>query len=177
MDLNNPLNFFLNDVQYLPPHRYQAAVQCTDTLPFGAAVKQPRNQAIGHQFKSHGCGRWKEYRHPENGGTQHWRNQTNDSAVLPAADQPAEEHGKCIGRSMLPIRGICPVRNGSTSPSARNIAAKTIFLIFRFIVTSPISFYLFHFWKNQPWPQKSSSLFIHESLIRGQTVPHSPSAL
>ena len=41
--------------------------------------------------------------------------------------------GMCIGRSMLPICGICPVRNGSTSPMARNMAVRVRLLRLFFI--------------------------------------------
>src|SRR5699024_3902643 len=39
--------------------------------------------------------------------------------------------GMCMGSSMLPIWGICPVKKGSTSPRAKNRAARVKF--FRFL--------------------------------------------
>ena len=37
---------------------------------------------------------------------------------------PHRNTGMCMGSSMLPICGICPVKKGSTSPSARKRAAR-----------------------------------------------------
>ena len=44
---------------------------------------------------------------------------------------PHRNTGMCMGSSMLPIWGICPVKKGSTSPRARNRAARVKF--FRFL--------------------------------------------
>ena len=40
---------------------------------------------------------------------------------------PHRNTGMCIGNNLLPICGICPVKKGSISPNARNIAATVIF--------------------------------------------------
>jgi hypothetical protein len=39
----------------------------------------------------------------------------------------------CIGQSMEPISGICPVRKGRTSARARNRAASTRFFVVVFM--------------------------------------------
>ena len=36
----------------------------------------------------------------------------------------------CMGSSMLPICGICAVKNGKIIPSAKNSAANTILYVF-----------------------------------------------
>jgi hypothetical protein len=43
--------------------------------------------------------------------------------------KPAMRTGKCMGKSICPILGICPVRKGKTRPKARNNPPKTIFFV------------------------------------------------
>ena len=45
----------------------------------------------------------------------------------PPTIMPHSSTGMCIGKSMEPISGICPVKNGSTRPRARNMALSTSF--------------------------------------------------
>ena len=51
--------------------------------------------------------------------------------------------GRCMGSSILPICWICPVKNGSTSPRAKNMADSSIFFKERFIPASPSCFSVF----------------------------------
>lgn len=53
--------------------------------------------------------------------------------------QTMQQTGKCIGQSMFPICGICPVRKGSARARARKSDAYTSLLILRIIGTR--SFY------------------------------------
>lgn len=39
--------------------------------------------------------------------------------------KPHSSTGMCMGQSMAPNLGICPVKNGSSMPSAKNSAAQT----------------------------------------------------
>ena len=41
--------------------------------------------------------------------------------------KPHSSTGRCIGSSMLPIWGICPVKKGRTRPIAINMAESTRF--------------------------------------------------
>jgi hypothetical protein len=49
---------------------------------------------------------------------------------------PIKSTGICIGKSILPICGICPVRNGSTIANASPKAVITSFLVDIFIASS-----------------------------------------
>ena len=40
---------------------------------------------------------------------------------------PQKKTGRCMGKSIFPTSGICPVKNGSTMPMAINIAESTRF--------------------------------------------------
>ena len=46
----------------------------------------------------------------------------------------------CMGSSMLPIWGICPVKKGRTSPRARNMADRV--MVFSCLFTMMFSLYL-----------------------------------
>ena len=48
--------------------------------------------------------------------------------------KPQRSTGICMGESIEPICGICPVKNGSTSASARNAAANTTVLTLLFFI-------------------------------------------
>ena len=55
---------------------------------------------------------------------------------------PHSRTGRCMGSSMLPTWGICPVKKGRTIPRARNMADSTRFrtyclTVFFFIVKTP----------------------------------------
>ena len=54
---------------------------------------------------------------------------------------PHSSTGMCIGNSIFPIWGICPVKKGSTSPMARNMADRvsltTVLFCFAFIFFVP----------------------------------------
>ena len=73
-----------------------------------------------------------------------WGNQADDklgiidvrATIKPTANpyfqpqmKPHNKTGMCIGRSILPICGICPVANGRIIPRAIISPANTIFLI------------------------------------------------
>lgn len=59
------------------------------------------------------------------------RGATNPTSSPQGAPQknPHKSTGMCIGQSILPICGICPVKNGITNAKAKNMADKVIFLI------------------------------------------------
>ena len=47
----------------------------------------------------------------------------------PPQKKPHNNTGMCIGQSIEPISGICPVKNGITIANAKNIADKVKFLM------------------------------------------------
>ena len=81
---------------------------------------------------------------------------------------PQRNTGMCMGSSMLPIWGICPVKKGSTRPSARNKAARVMF--FRFLDI------LFLLHTDTKWMPDCDSLTLCQLLYNKQAELASPLA-
>ena len=90
----------------------QAAVQSADALPAGPAVQQAHHQAVGQQLKGHRGGGGEQGRHPEQNRAHQGHDEAHRRAVLPAADQPAEEHGDVHGQQHTADLGDLPGEKG-----------------------------------------------------------------